>query len=266
MSCSGRASARSPMPSRTRSWSATRSCPAFPGRASRATPAGPCSVRSAACRSRCSRAGRICTRAGIPRRSALPVRALRAAGASILVLTNAAGSLRPEVGPGSLMAITDHINMTGANLLAGPNDEAIGPRFPSLRDAYDPGLLEAPSRVGTGARDRARRGRLPGGQRAELRDAGGDPRVPGSRGGRGRHVDGPGDDPRPPLRPARRRRVGDHEPRRGHDRRAALPRADAARGGGRRRRPGAAAAGLHPRDADGGADPAKARRRLVVRR
>jgi xanthosine phosphorylase len=71
-----------------------------------------------------------------------PVRALRAAGAEILVLTNAAGSLRPSVGPGSLMAITDHINMTGVNLLMGPNDDAIGPRFPSLRDAYDPVLLD----------------------------------------------------------------------------------------------------------------------------
>jgi xanthosine phosphorylase len=71
-----------------------------------------------------------------------PVRALRAAGAEILVLTNAAGSLRPSVGPGSLMAIIDHINMTGVNLLMGPNDEAIGPRFPSLRDAYDPVLLD----------------------------------------------------------------------------------------------------------------------------
>jgi xanthosine phosphorylase len=71
-----------------------------------------------------------------------PVRALRAAGASILVLTNAAGSLRPSVGPGSLMAITDHINMTGVNLLMGPNDDTIGPRFPSMRDAYDPALLD----------------------------------------------------------------------------------------------------------------------------
>ena len=70
-----------------------------------------------------------------------PVRALRAAGASVLVLTNAAGSLRPEVGPGSLMAITDHINLQGANALIGPNDDAIGPRFPSLRNAYDPVLL-----------------------------------------------------------------------------------------------------------------------------
>jgi len=72
----------------------------------------------------------------------VPVRALRAAGAEVLVLTNAAGSLRPSVGPGSLMAITDHINMTGVNLLMGPNDDALGPRFPSLRDAYDPALLE----------------------------------------------------------------------------------------------------------------------------
>jgi xanthosine phosphorylase len=69
-----------------------------------------------------------------------PVRALRAAGAEVLVLTNAAGSLRPEVGPGRLMAIADHINLTGVNPLVGPNDDAVGPRFPSLRDAYDPAL------------------------------------------------------------------------------------------------------------------------------
>jgi len=78
---------------------------------------------------------------GDPDALRVPVRALQAAGASILVLTNAAGSLRPAVGPGSLMAITDHINMTGVNLLMGPNDESIGPRFPPLRDAYDPALL-----------------------------------------------------------------------------------------------------------------------------
>jgi xanthosine phosphorylase len=71
----------------------------------------------------------------------IPVRALRAAGAGVLVLTNAAGSLRMDVGPGSLMAITDHINLSGVNVLRGPNDDAIGPRFPPLRDAYDPALL-----------------------------------------------------------------------------------------------------------------------------
>jgi xanthosine phosphorylase len=71
-----------------------------------------------------------------------PIRALRAAGVDTLVLTNAAGSLRPEVGPGRLMLITDHINLSGVNVLAGPNDDEIGPRFPSLRDAYDPELRE----------------------------------------------------------------------------------------------------------------------------
>jgi purine-nucleoside phosphorylase len=80
---------------------------------------------------------------GDPEAVRTPIRALRAAGASVLVLTNAAGSLRPEVGPGSLMAITDHINLTGVNLLTGRNDDSLGPRFPSLRDAYDPGLLQA---------------------------------------------------------------------------------------------------------------------------
>jgi xanthosine phosphorylase len=70
-----------------------------------------------------------------------PVRWLKSIGAEILVQTNAAGSLRPEVGPGSLMAITDHINLTGTNVLIGPNDDSIGPRFPSMGNAYDPELL-----------------------------------------------------------------------------------------------------------------------------
>jgi xanthosine phosphorylase len=72
-----------------------------------------------------------------------PVRALRAAGAETLVLTNAAGSLRPELGPGRLMAISDHINMSGVNVLTGRNEDELGERFTSLRDAYDPALREA---------------------------------------------------------------------------------------------------------------------------
>jgi len=58
----------------------------------------------------------------------------------VLLLTNAAGSLRIDLGPGSLMLIEDHINLTGVNVLSGPNDDQLGPRFPSLRDAYDPEL------------------------------------------------------------------------------------------------------------------------------
>jgi xanthosine phosphorylase len=77
---------------------------------------------------------------GPPTGMAVPVRALRRAGAEALLVTNAAGSLRPENGPGSLMAIADHINFLGVNPLTGPNDDAIGPRFPSLAGAYDPEL------------------------------------------------------------------------------------------------------------------------------
>src|SRR6185503_2787130 len=56
-------------------------------------------------------------------------------GAELVLLTNAAGSLRAEVGPGRLMAISDHINMTGRNPL-------VGPEFIGMGDAYDPELLD----------------------------------------------------------------------------------------------------------------------------
>lgn len=68
---------------------------------------------------------------------ALPIRTLRQLGASVLMLTNAVGSLRPEVGPGSLVLIDDHLNLQGTNPLVGPNDDRIGPRFPDLGDLYD---------------------------------------------------------------------------------------------------------------------------------
>ncbi len=70
----------------------------------------------------------------------VPVRALRRIGVEILVLTNAAGSLRRSVGPGRLMLIREHINLLGMNPLAGPNDASYGPRFPDMKDAYDPDL------------------------------------------------------------------------------------------------------------------------------
>jgi len=68
------------------------------------------------------------------------VRTVKQLGADALVLTNAAGSMRADVGPGSLVLIRDHINMLGFNPLQGPNDESWGPRFFSMRDAYDPAL------------------------------------------------------------------------------------------------------------------------------
>lgn len=69
-----------------------------------------------------------------------PMRAFRAMGVKNVVLTNAAGSLNTEMAPGSLMLISDHINMMGANPLRGPNDGRFGPRFPDMTEVYDRGL------------------------------------------------------------------------------------------------------------------------------
>ncbi len=66
-----------------------------------------------------------------------PVATLAALGADTLICTNAAGSLRTEVGPGEVMLITDHINFSGTNPLIGqPGDD----RFVGLTSAYDPDL------------------------------------------------------------------------------------------------------------------------------
>ena len=79
-------------------------------------------------------AGRSHVYEGIgPEAITAPVDTLRALGVETLVLTNASGSLRAEVGPGELVAIADHINGLGFTPL-------VGPEFVSLRDAYDPGL------------------------------------------------------------------------------------------------------------------------------
>lgn len=76
-----------------------------------------------------------------PAQLAVPIRTLKAIGCNTLFLTNAAGSLRAEMGPGSLMMLTDHINWADVNPLIGPNDENIGPRFFDLSRAYHPDLL-----------------------------------------------------------------------------------------------------------------------------
>lgn len=66
------------------------------------------------------------------------IRRLHKLGIRTLLLTNAVGSLQETMAPGSLVAITDHINFQGTNPLVGPNDDAVGPRFPDMSAVYDP--------------------------------------------------------------------------------------------------------------------------------
>jgi len=71
------------------------------------------------------------------------IRTLKLLGCTQFIATNAAGSLREDVGPGELMLITDHINLQPDNPLVGPNDEEFGPRFVPLDNAYDHLMREA---------------------------------------------------------------------------------------------------------------------------
>jgi purine-nucleoside phosphorylase len=69
-----------------------------------------------------------------------PVLLMGRLGAKIVVLTNAAGGVDPDYGPGTLMIISDHINLTGRTPLLGPNADEIGPRFVDLTDVWNPRL------------------------------------------------------------------------------------------------------------------------------
>jgi purine-nucleoside phosphorylase len=66
-----------------------------------------------------------------------PIRTFGRLGIETVILTNAAGSLRGEMEPGSLMLISDHLNCIGDNPLRGPNDKRLGPRFPDMTYVYD---------------------------------------------------------------------------------------------------------------------------------
>lgn len=64
------------------------------------------------------------------------VRTAVRAGCRVVVLTNAAGGLRPGMSVGQPILIRDHVNLTGQTPLLGPNDDRLGPRFPDMTDAY----------------------------------------------------------------------------------------------------------------------------------
>ena len=89
---------------------------------------------------------------------AFGARVLCLLGARVLVVTNAAGAVNPDLAPGDLVRIEDHVNLSGQNPLTGQNDERLGPRFPDLSRAYDPALGARLEEVAAGLGIALRRG------------------------------------------------------------------------------------------------------------
>lgn len=89
---------------------------------------------------------------------AFPVRVLAALGAKTLVVTCASGGVRASLRPGDIVAISDHINLMGANPLRGPHEEALGPRFVEMTEAYDRALRKRAAALARRAKIRLQEG------------------------------------------------------------------------------------------------------------
>jgi purine-nucleoside phosphorylase len=87
-----------------------------------------------------------------------PVRVMKFLGVSTLLISNAAGGMNPQFRKGSLMIITDHINLLGDNPLIGPNDDALGPRFPDMSEPYSRRLIALADQAALDLKIRAERG------------------------------------------------------------------------------------------------------------
>lgn len=79
---------------------------------------------------------------------AYPVRVMQKLGVKTLIVTNAAGGLNPSYRPGDIMAISDHINLTGENPLIGLTDAFWGDRFPDMTTAYSRQMIDAALQAG----------------------------------------------------------------------------------------------------------------------
>ena len=74
--------------------------------------------------------------------AAFGVRTLGRVGVRSFVLTNASGGINQKFRPGTLVLLSDHINLMGQNPLFGPNDDSLGPRFPDMSEAYSKAYRE----------------------------------------------------------------------------------------------------------------------------
>lgn len=97
-----------------------------------------------------------------------PVRVMRELGCTVLVVMNAVGSMHHLIRRGTLVFIDDHINMMGDNPLLGPNDDALGPRFPDMSQPYDRKLIALAEDVALQAGILTRHGTLVGVQGPNL--------------------------------------------------------------------------------------------------
>jgi len=82
---------------------------------------------------------------------AFPVRVAATLGARTMIVTNVSGGVEPSLAIGEIVAIRDHINLTGASPLSGPNDERLGPRFIDMSEPY---ALELRQLAATVAKER----------------------------------------------------------------------------------------------------------------
>ena len=94
------------------------------------------------------------------RQVAFPVRVLKALGVHTLIVTNAAGGMNPGYEAADITLVTDHINLLGDNPLLGPNEDALGPRFPDMSEPYDKTLQALARDVALEERIRLREGVL----------------------------------------------------------------------------------------------------------
>ncbi|MEW6510455.1 MAG: purine-nucleoside phosphorylase [Bacteroidota bacterium] len=87
-----------------------------------------------------------------------PVRVMKFLGVTTLLISNAAGGMNPQFSRGSIMIITDHINLQGDNPLIGPNDDTLGPRFPDMSEPYSRTLVALAEQTALDLKIRVERG------------------------------------------------------------------------------------------------------------